>query len=152
MNEETRQLTSEFDRMREQMERMVTEFFVSKNPFIGVAEGVWRPPTDVYETPESVVIKVEIAGMNSKDIAVEVRDGRLIIHGNRRDQADSERVKYSQMEIKYTRFERVIHLPENCDEECISASYRDGFLEIMLPRNREERTRSRSIDVQVEEA
>jgi len=93
---------------------------------------VWRPPTDVYETDDCLVVKVEIAGMAEDDFAVSLDGRRLIISGVRRDPA--AKLGYQQMEILYGHFETDVHLSRAVDEERIEATYRNGFLSVRLPK------------------
>ena len=65
----------------------------------GMSEAVWRPPTDVYETDDSVVVVVEIAGFGEGDYTVTLSGRTLLISGERRDPA--ERLAYQQMEIRH---------------------------------------------------
>lgn len=143
------ELSSNLEKMRDEMERLMNEFFVSKNPLMSVSEGVWRPPTDVYETPETFVIRVEISGMDRQDIHVDLDGDNLVIHGTRHDRAAGSKVKYHQMEIKYTRFERVIPMPPHYDESCIKAEYREGFLVVTIPKKAGEPSPARTIQVDV---
>lgn len=92
----------------------------------------WRPPTDVYETDDCVVVKVEIAGMTEDDFAVSLDGRRLVISGVRRDPAD--KLGYQQMEILYGHFETDVHLSRAVEEDKIEATYRNGFLGIRLPK------------------
>ena len=93
---------------------------------------IWRPPTDVYETDESVVVKVEIAGMEERDFAVSLDANVLTISGVRNDPA--AKLGYQQMEIMYGHFETEVHLPRAIDEDRAEATYEDGFLQIRLPK------------------
>jgi HSP20 family protein len=95
---------------------------------------IWRPPTDVYETDEWIVVKVEIAGMEKDDFNVELDAKRLVINGIRRDPA--AKLAYQQMEILYGQFETEVHLPRAVDEQGIEATYQDGFLAVRLPKTR----------------
>ena len=92
----------------------------------------WSPPTDVYETQESCVIKVEVAGMRDEDFEVAFENNILLIHGNRPDR--NERRAYHQMEIRFGRFEIAIEIPVVVDIEKARAEYKDGFLVIDLPK------------------
>jgi HSP20 family protein len=92
----------------------------------------WRPPTDVYETDESVVVKVEIAGMQDEDFEISLDGKRLIISGMRRDPAS--KLGYQQMEILYGHFETDVYLARAIDEEKIEATYQSGFLIVHLPK------------------
>jgi HSP20 family protein len=93
---------------------------------------VWRPPTDVYETDDCLVVKVEVAGMEKEDFSIVLDVKRLIISGIRHDPA--AKLGYQQMEIFYGQFETDVHLPRAVDEERIEATYQDGFLLVRLPK------------------
>ena len=97
-----------------------------------VRSSVWSPPTDVYETEDSYVIKVEIAGMRDEDFEVAFENNILMIAGYRSDL--NERRAYHQMEIRFGRFEIAVEIFVSVDVEKATAEYRDGFLTIMLPK------------------
>ena len=94
----------------------------------------WSPPTDVYETEENCVIKLEIAGMRDEDIEIAFENQVLMISGNRSDL--NERRAYHQMEIRYGKFEIAVEIPVNVNMEKATAGYQDGFLVIVLPKLR----------------
>ena len=96
----------------------------------------FEPPTDVYETEESVVVRLEIAGLrgNSSEIAVEIQDDLLTVSGERVDPAGGAGCRYEQMEIQTGPFQRTVHLPGPVDETGAVARYDDGFLVIRLPK------------------
>lgn len=98
-----------------------------------VRSNTWGPPTDVYETEENYVIKVEIAGMRDEDFEVALEDRVLIVRGYRPDL--NERRAYHQMEIRFGRFEVAVEIPASLDMERASAEYKDGFLKIALPKS-----------------
>lgn len=95
----------------------------------------FRPPADVYQTAADVVVVLEVPGLRNDDVDVQIEGRRLAVRGHRRDRrgADERRV-YSAMEIPFGSFERLIVLPADVDAEAASASYRDGLLQIMLPK------------------
>jgi HSP20 family molecular chaperone IbpA len=93
---------------------------------------IWRPPTDVYETDSYVVIKVEIAGMDEGDFDISLDTKKLIITGVRHDPA--AKLAYQQMEVLYGQFETDVYLPWAIDEDGIEATYRTGFLSVLLPK------------------
>ena len=92
----------------------------------------WSPPTDVYETEESCVIKLEIAGMRDEDFEVAFENNILMISGNRLDL--NERRAYHQMEIRFGKFEIAVELPMVVNIEKATAGYQDGFLVVVLPK------------------
>jgi len=91
----------------------------------------WRPPTDVYETDDAIVIRVEVAGMRESDFTVSMVERRLTIRGVRQD--TSERRAYHQMEIAFGEFTTEIDLPYAILSDKVDAIYRDGFIRINLP-------------------
>jgi HSP20 family protein len=92
----------------------------------------WSPPTDVYETEESCVIKLEIAGMRDEDFEVAFENNILMISGNRLDL--NERRAYHQMEIRFGKFEIAVEIPMVVNIEKATAGYQDGFLVVVLPK------------------
>lgn len=92
----------------------------------------WRPPTDVYETDNYVIVKVEIAGMAEQDFAISLDGNRLTVHGIRHDPAS--KLGYQQMEIPYGHFETHVHLAREIDMDNIEATYQQGFLLVRLPK------------------
>ena len=101
-----------------------------------VRSNIWSPPTDVYETEENYVIKVEVAGMRDEDFEVAFEDRILMVRGYRPDL--NERCAYHQMEIRFGRFELAVEIPGSVDMEKASAEYKDGFLKIVLPKSNAE--------------
>lgn len=94
-------------------------------------QGAWCPPTDVYETGDCVVVKVEIAGMDRDDFVVSLEGRRLTISGIRHDPA--EKLAYQRMEVLYGQFETEIRLARVIEEGHIEAIYENGFLIVRLP-------------------
>ncbi len=95
-------------------------------------EKTWRPATDVYETDQSVIVKVEVAGMNEQDFNISLSNRNLVITGIRRD--PESKLAYQQLEIPYGRFRTQVFLPYAVDQERIAASYKNGFLTVVLPK------------------
>ena len=93
---------------------------------------LWRPPTDFYETEEAYVVRVEAAGMKESDFNLALHERQLFISGTRADQ--NERRAYHQMEIPFGEFAIEIELPGAVNTDQVSASYRDGFLKVHLPK------------------
>jgi len=100
-------------------------------------EAIWRPPTDVYETDESAVVIVEIAGLAEGDYEISLLGRLLVISGERRDPA--AKLAYQQMEIRYGRFRTQVHLPWALDAGEQTAVYEDGLLKVTLRKARTRR-------------
>jgi HSP20 family protein len=97
-----------------------------------VRSAAWSPPTDVYETEEACVVKMEIAGMRDEDFEVAFERNVLAIRGQRPD--FNERRAYHQMEIRFGRFDVAVEIPVLVDLERAGAEYKDGFLVVLLPK------------------
>jgi HSP20 family protein len=110
----------------------------------GLRTQFWRPPTDVYETEDAFIVRVEIAGMKANDFAISLENRLLVVRGARPDQP--ERRAYHQMEIHFGEFSTEVELSSAVDVDKIEAVYRDGFLRITLPK-----TRPHQVTVQDEE-
>jgi len=92
----------------------------------------WSPPTDVYETENSFVIRVEAAGMRESDFSINVEDNFLVISGVRSESPEWR--AYRQMEIRFGEFSTAIELPLGVDVGKADADYKDGFLYVILPK------------------
>jgi HSP20 family protein len=97
-----------------------------------VRSNVWSPPTDLYETEEAYVVRVEIAGMREDDFEVLLENDILLISGLRPDL--TERRAYQQMEIRFGKFSTALTLPGSVNIEQARAEYKEGFLTIVLPK------------------
>jgi HSP20 family protein len=94
---------------------------------------VWSPPTDVYETDASIVVKIEIAGLSPEDFSISLAHRVLAIRGVRQDPAS--KLVYQRMEINYGQFQTEVYLPWPVNERSeIEATYEQGFLTILLPK------------------
>jgi HSP20 family protein len=111
------------------MDRMLSSLMLQDS---GQPPSMWRPPTDVYETEDAVVILVEIAGMDPDQIQVEFSDKILRISGTRSDK--HRRAMAHCLEVQYGDFSSEVYLPGQYDLDVIAAEYKDGFLTIALPK------------------
>jgi len=93
---------------------------------------VWEPPTDVYENEEGLVVQIELAGVNERDVQITLSERMLVVSGVRRDPESKQ--AYHQMEIRYGEFRTEVYLPWVVDADQVDAEYEDGFLRILLPR------------------
>lgn len=125
--------TSDLRRLRIELDRLFSHGL--QGPWTALyGQSSFRPPTDVYETEETLCIRVEIAGMKTEDFRVAFIEGALVIAGVRRDPTTKQ--GYHQMEIGWGPFqtEVTINIPVRAD--AIEATYSDGFLTVELPKAR----------------
>ncbi len=126
----------DFEGVQQRMENMLDNIFDEMRPTMFSAEQTWKPPVDIYETAEEIVVLVEIAGMKRKDINVTLENDFLKISGVRPDFSPSAKMKLHQMEIAYGRFQRIVKISLPIDTDNISAKYNEGFLQITLPKKK----------------
>ena len=126
----------DFEGVQQRMEKMLDNIFDEMRPTMFSAEQTWKPPVDIYETAEEIVVLVEIAGMKRKDIKVTIEDDLLKISGLRPDFSPSAKMKLHQMEIDYGKFQRIVKIALPIDTDKISAKYKEGFLQITLPKKK----------------
>lgn len=125
-------LSGDPDRAQSEIDRLYQEMLAPGRWVVVRHTHAWRPPTDVYETDEHVVVRVEVAGMKESDFNVSLMDRLLVITGVRQD--PSPKVAYHQMEVRYGEFRTEVYLHWAVQQEDITATYTEGFLQVMLPK------------------
>ncbi len=133
-------------RSRDHRKSAFDNFFSSQRPMFSLSEKVWNPPTDVYETSDSIVVKMEIAGLSLDQMKVMADEHYLIVQGCRKEEAGLPKDNYHLMEIHYGYFERVFGMPHKLHSEDIQAQYNSGFLAVTIAK-RERKTRHIAVDV-----
>jgi HSP20 family protein len=103
-------------------------------PFAQLAEGYWAPRMDVYEKNGQLTVKVELPGVNKEDVKVEIDQGDLVIDGERKTESEVKEGDYYRMERAYGSFHRRLPIPFDVKTEQIRAAYKDGVLEIQIPK------------------
>jgi HSP20 family protein len=111
-------------------------------PFLG-AEGVgaWLPPVDIVEEADRLTLRAEIAGVRTEDIDIKVENGTLVLRGEKKQEKEVGTESAHRLERYYGSFTRSFALPVSIDAEKIQARYKDGVLEIVLPKADEAKPR-----------
>ncbi|HEX6094864.1 MAG TPA: Hsp20/alpha crystallin family protein [Thermoanaerobaculia bacterium] len=112
-----------------------------------LVSGTWVPPVDVAETQEKIIVRAEVPGLRQEDIQIEFENGLLTIRGERKLEK-SEGMTWHRVERIYGNFSRSFTLPRTVDPERIAASYREGILEIDVPKKEEAKPKNIRIAVQ----
>jgi HSP20 family protein len=113
-----------------------------------IATGDWTPRVDIAETDKAFEIKAEIPDVNKEDVKVTVHNGVLTVQGERKLEKEEKGKKFHRVERYYGSFTRSFTLPDNVDETKISASFKDGVLNLQIQKTQE--TKPKSIEVKVE--
>ena len=105
------------------------------------------PAVDVLEGKDAYLIRAELPGMEKEDIHIELKDGNLVLSGERKADALADGVKYRHVERVAAKFWRSFSLPETIKQDGIEATYKDGVLEVRIPKAEEAKPRQIEISV-----
>jgi HSP20 family protein len=109
--------------------------------------GVWYPPVDILEGKDSYLIRAELPGMKQEDFNLELNEGVLTLSGERKVEEPAEGVEYHRSERLAGKFSRSFHLPQTVAQDGIKATYRDGILEVHVPKAEEAKPRKITVNV-----
>jgi HSP20 family protein len=107
----------------------------------------WMPTVDISETDGEYLIKAELPEVKKEDVKVTVENGVLTLQGERRQEKEEKGKRYHRVERSYGSFVRSFSLPESVDEGAVKAEYKDGVLNLHLPKT--EKVKPKAIDVKV---
>jgi HSP20 family protein len=107
----------------------------------------WTPSVDIAETAEAFEIRAELPDVKKEDVKVTVEDGELRISGERKQEKEEKGKKFHRVERSYGSFMRSFALPENVDDSKLTAEYKDGLLNVRLPKA--EKAKPKAIAVKV---
>lgn len=102
----------------------------------------WKPAVDILNKDGNLILRMEIPGVDEKNIDLKIEGSVLTIKGERKNTLESEGYNFHQVESSYGTFSRSFTLPETVDPDKISAQYRNGVLMITLPQKPEVKPRS----------
>ena len=108
----------------------------------------WRPAVDIYETKSGVTLAVELPGVGKEDVSVEVKDNILTLRGERMPRSDIKAESYYRQERCYGIFHRSFTLHHNIQPNMIKATFKDGMLEVEIPRPEDEKPKQITVDVE----
>jgi len=136
-----------FNDLRTLQNRVFEPFFGRFN-FMddALGSGTWAPAVDVAEDAEKIHVKVEVPGMDETDLKINYEDGLLTLSGERQFEQKDDR-NYHRIERSYGSFVRSFSLPRSVDGGKIAANYRNGVLEIEIPKKEEAKPRQIAINV-----
>jgi HSP20 family protein len=118
-----------------EIQEAIEDMFSMTNPtMFAMGEHTWRPHTDIYETPDEILLVMDLAGVKREEIHLEVSRRAIKIFGKRDQKALLGTSRYRLAEIPYGYFERSLNLPSSVDGERVEATYRDGLLEVRMAK------------------
>jgi HSP20 family protein len=133
--------------LRREMDHIFGDFFGRTPSSMAATEAIWSPLVDIHETKDGYRLMVELPGVKQEDIQVSVEGEALTLKGERKHEAEVKEDQYHRVERSYGRFERSIVLPSVVDPSRVTATYRDGVLEIQLPKKEEAKPKEIKVEV-----
>lgn len=134
-------LTSDpFLMLQNRLSRFLEEPFATFMPFAPSGEeflSTWTPACDIYETEKNIVIKVELPEVEKKEVVVSLENNLLTIRGERKFNEETTRDNYHRVERRYGHFIRTFTLPTFIEASKINAEFKDGVLNLVLPKTEE---------------
>ena len=134
--------------LQDRINRIFNESFGRSRDFedeVGLYD--WRPPVDIYETGDGIVLKVELPGINKADVSLEVKDNVLTVKGERLLDPAIKDEQYYRKERSFGKFNRSFSLQEQIKPDLIKASFKDGVLTIEIPRPEEKKPQQVTVDI-----
>ena len=126
--------------LRNHMNRVFGDFYFPTNREEGdLSMRNWNPVVDVYDNDDNIVLKAEIPGIDKKDIVIDVKGRVLTLKGERSSDNEVKEDNYYRRERCFGKFERAFTLPVNVELDKIKANYKDGVLEIEIPKPEEKK-------------
>ncbi len=138
--------------LRQEIDRLFADFVGDEMAVGGKLPmpfgGAFTPRLDVNESEREISISTELPGVEQKDVNVEVADGELTISGEKRQEHQDENEEgWKVVERSFCSFRRVIPLPEEVDSNAIKARFKDGVLNVTIPKTGESRSRKKKIEI-----
>ena len=126
--------------LQERIDRLFEDSFSRlRGPFSSEAleRGAWSPAVDIVESDDEIVLKADLPGLDPADVDIQVQNGTLTLKGERKFTSDVKEDDYRRVERVYGSFLRSFSLPQTVDPDKVEADYRNGVLEVRLPKRPE---------------
>jgi len=114
----------------------------------GLMEGHWNPAVDIYDSKDDILVKADIPGMKKDELDVTIQGDMLVLKGEKKSENEVKEKGHIKTERFYGSFNRAIRLPSGVDASKVKASYKDGVLELVLPKKEESKPKQITVDVQ----
>src|SRR5262245_30407476 len=135
----------EYTTLQDRMNRLFRDSFSEGQE--ALTTSTFAPPVDVYEDEHNVTLKIEVPGINEKDVDVRIENNVLTVHGERKFEKDEKEENYRRVERHYGSFTRTFTLPTTIDAENVTATYDRGVLQVRLAKRAEAKPKQIKINV-----
>ena len=137
----------EFTTLQDRMNRLFQDSFGSQGREEALATSSLAPAVDVYDDEHKTTLKIEVPGIDEKDIDIRVENNLLTVHGERKFEKEEKEENYRRVERQYGSFTRSFNLPNTVDAENISADYDRGVLKVQLAKKAEAKPKQIKVNV-----
>src|SRR5215467_6137265 len=141
----------EFTTLQDRMNRLFQQSF-GEGREESLTTGAFAPAVDVYEDEHNVTLKIEVPGIEEKDLDIRVENNTLTVHGERKFEKEEKEENYRRVERQYGSFTRSFTLPNTVDTEHVQANYDKGILKIQLAKKAEAKPKQIKVNVGSEKA
>jgi len=140
----------EFSTLQDRVNRIFRESYNPEGPGDALTTANFAPPVDVYEDEHNITLKIEVPGIDEKDIDVSIENNTLTVRGERRFEKEEKEENFQRVERQYGSFTRSFTLPNTVNPEQISAHYDKGVLKILLAKKAEAKPKQIKVNVDAE--
>ena len=144
--ESVRELSAMQDRMN-RMNRLFRESYSPEGPEEALTTTGFAPLVDIYEDEHNITLKIEVPGIDEKDIDVRIENNTLTVHGERKMEKEEKEENFRRVERQYGSFTRSFTLPSTVDPEQVTANYDKGVLKIKLAKKAEAKPKQIKVNV-----
>jgi len=137
----------EFVTLQSRMNRLFSESQTGSGQEEALTTSTFAPAVDVYEDEHNVILKIEVPGIDEKDIDVTVENNTLAVHGERKFEKEEKEENFRRVERQYGSFTRTFTLPNTVDSEKVEANYDKGVLKIQLAKKAEAKPKQIKVNV-----
>src|SRR5579884_1963488 len=137
----------EFATLQDRMNRLFRESYNDAGRDESLVASSFAPAVDVYEDEHNITLKIEVPGVDEKDIDIRVENNTLTVHGERKFEKEEKEENYRRVERQYGSFTRSFTLPNTVDADSISADYDKGVLKIRLAKKAEAKPKQIKVNV-----
>src|SRR5271166_3329583 len=135
----------EFSTLQDRMNRLFRDSFEAQDQ--SLATTGFAPPVDVYEDEHNIMLKIEVPGIDEKDIDVRIENNTLTVHGERKFEKEEKEENFRRVERQYGSFTRSFTLPNTIDAEKVQATYDKGILKVQLAKKAEAKPKQIKVNV-----
>lgn len=134
--------------LQNSINKLFNDAFSRTNVDEDFALSAWKPVVDIFDKDDAIVIHAELPGVKKEDVAIEVKDNVMTLRGERSESKEIKEEKYYRKERTFGSFHRAFSLPSAINPDTIKATFKDGVLEIEIPKPEEQKPKQVKISIE----